>query len=335
MISEKPFVSVIILSFNGQDYLFDCLDSVLKVNYPIDRFEVIVADNCSSDRSVDLIRENFGEQVKLIEFEKNFGFSEGNNLALRSAKGELIIFLNQDTVVNELFIQGLVNAVEESNFDACQSNIIMPRNDDFELNQDKASMPKKTYFYQLNRYGYVSQASVNNDESNFESNFLSGCSFIIRRDVLNKLGEPFNLSTVVRMFGFIGSWGEDIYLSRLLKVNGFRIGVSSTSVTYHFSGFHWTINRFNFFKNIVMTRNRYLVISIFSEDFYQFIKSFPFVFISQSHKIYSRLKKSGKSKMLSTLISLVGVPISIISFLYFLYFRLNPKNNIRISQEDT
>ena len=126
----------------------------------------------------------------------------------------------------------------------------MPRNDDFELNQDKASMPKKTYFYQLNRYGYVSQASVNNDESNFESNFLSGCSFIIRRDVLNKLGEPFNLSTVVRMFGFIGSWGEDIYLSRLLKVNGFRIGVSSTSVTYHFSGFHWTINRFNFFKNM-------------------------------------------------------------------------------------
>ena len=324
---SKPFVSVIILSFNGEEYLYDCIDSVLKTNYPVDCYEVIVADNNSTDNSRDIVLEHYKEEVKLLKFDKNLGFAKGNNLALESAKGDLIIFLNQDTVVNKLWIEGLVDAITHSNFDACQSNIIMPRNEDFHLFKNRDLISKCIYFYELNKYGYVSQVSLNYSSENLKTNFLSGCSFIIKREVTDKLDSLFDASTVLSMFGFVGSWGEDIYLSKKLLKNGYIIGISPKSITYHFSGFHWNIDKFNFFKNIVMIRNRYIVLANFTQNTTQFIKTFPYIFFSQFHKIFFRLRKSGKSAIVSFVIALVGIPLSLISFIYFIgyYFQGSKK----------
>ena len=88
--------SVIVLSWNGMDYLEDCLKAVLSQDYA--GFEVIVVDNGSTDGSADLVAERF-PQVQLIRNERNLGFAAGNNVGLQAATGDVLILLNQDTVV--------------------------------------------------------------------------------------------------------------------------------------------------------------------------------------------------------------------------------------------
>jgi GT2 family glycosyltransferase len=100
--------SVIVLSWNGMDYLEDCLKAVLSQDYA--NFEVIVVDNGSVDGSADLVAERF-PQVQLIRNERNLGFAAGNNVGLESATGDVLVLLNQDTVVQPGWLAALVEAL--------------------------------------------------------------------------------------------------------------------------------------------------------------------------------------------------------------------------------
>lgn len=95
---KKPELSVIILNYNTKELLEDCLNSVKKHMDEVP-MEVIVSDNASTDGSPDMIRKKF-PWVKLVEGE-NEGFSKGNNRARPFVKGEMVLFLNPDTLVHE------------------------------------------------------------------------------------------------------------------------------------------------------------------------------------------------------------------------------------------
>lgn len=93
-------LSVIILSFNTRDYTLQCLQSIAEQNMdPKEKeLEVIVADNGSTDGSLQAIRNRF-PWVKIIENKKNIGFAAGNNRAIEKAHGKIILLLNSDTLV--------------------------------------------------------------------------------------------------------------------------------------------------------------------------------------------------------------------------------------------
>jgi len=93
---KKPLVSIIILNYNAGELLMNCVESVFQTEYS--NFEVIVVDNISSDNSHKKCKEKF-EKIQLIENSKNFGYCEGNNIGIRKAKGEFIVILNPDTIV--------------------------------------------------------------------------------------------------------------------------------------------------------------------------------------------------------------------------------------------
>ncbi|CEG11354.1 hypothetical protein MSIBF_A140002 [groundwater metagenome] len=107
---ELPFVSVIIVNWNGQKYLKECFESLEKLNYPKEKYEVIIADNASSDDSVEYIKKKF-PFVKIFELDKNYGFCKGNNLAAQNANGEYLVFLNNDTIVDKEWLKNLVRGV--------------------------------------------------------------------------------------------------------------------------------------------------------------------------------------------------------------------------------
>lgn len=124
---QWPFVSVVILNYNGRQYLEDCLSSVERVDYPHERLETILVDNASSDGSVDLVAERF-PRVRLIRNQDNLGFAGGNNAALRGTEGDYIALLNNDTKVEADWLKELVLAAEaDQSIGACTSKIVFLR----------------------------------------------------------------------------------------------------------------------------------------------------------------------------------------------------------------
>lgn len=111
--SEKPqkkkgLASIIIVTYNHRDYLDACLTSVLKQDYP---HEVILVDNCSQDGTVSFIREHFPEVI-VIESPDNRGYGAGNNLGVKCARGEYVVILNPDTVVEEGWLSSLLSPLK-------------------------------------------------------------------------------------------------------------------------------------------------------------------------------------------------------------------------------
>jgi len=108
MKAKLPFVSIIILNYNGKSFINDCLLSVLKSVYP--NFEIIVLDNASTDGSWEYLKEKYGnnKKVRLIRSKKQLYFTGGNNFAAKKAKGEKLIFLNSDTIVDKNWLKELI-----------------------------------------------------------------------------------------------------------------------------------------------------------------------------------------------------------------------------------
>ena len=122
MTQNQPIVSIIIPHWNGIDVLSECLDSLKQTSY--DSFEIIVSDNASSDGSQDWIRKNHPEVI-LLENNQNYGYAGGCNLGADVAKGDLLLFLNNDTIQDPNWLQPLVGRMKsDSSIAAIQPKIL-------------------------------------------------------------------------------------------------------------------------------------------------------------------------------------------------------------------
>jgi GT2 family glycosyltransferase len=99
-------ISIIIINYNGYDYVKELLKSIKKQNYPID--EILIIDDCSLDNSYNKIKINFPE-ISLFKTKTNSGPGVARNLGLDLAKNNLILFLDNDAVLNKNTIQILIN----------------------------------------------------------------------------------------------------------------------------------------------------------------------------------------------------------------------------------
>ena len=101
-------ISIVILSWNGLGLLKDCLPSVIRAAGAYgDECEVLLIDNGSSDGSVGYIMENF-LSVKILSLGDNFSFTKAMNKGIGAAKGEVVISLNNDVIVEKNFIDPIV-----------------------------------------------------------------------------------------------------------------------------------------------------------------------------------------------------------------------------------
>ncbi|MCQ6961814.1 hypothetical protein PV02_01035 [Methanolobus chelungpuianus] len=99
---ECPLISIVMLNYNGLEYLKKTVPSVLELNYP--NYEYIIVDNGSSDGSIDFIR-GF-ERIRLVENGENVGYSKGKNIGFREANGEYVLSLDNDILLTDQDILG-------------------------------------------------------------------------------------------------------------------------------------------------------------------------------------------------------------------------------------
>lgn len=111
---KKVDVSIIIVTFNSQNTIVECVDSVLST-VKKNTFEIIISDNSKNDDTEKVVKEKYDKNDKVIYIHnnENLGFSKGNNVGIKKANGKYVLFLNPDAKVYEKTIDGMMDFMKE------------------------------------------------------------------------------------------------------------------------------------------------------------------------------------------------------------------------------
>ena len=178
---KKPLVSIIIINWDGKHILKNILLYINKIDYK--KTETIIVDNGSSDGSVEYLKK-FYPRIKIIKNKTNLGFAKANNQGIKQAKGELVLFLNNDTLVTKNFLSILVNKIlSNEKIGACQPKI---------LNLEKKSQLDSigsfmTFNGFLFHYGF---RAVDSKKLDKEIKLFSGkgSCLLFKKKILDKIG---------------------------------------------------------------------------------------------------------------------------------------------------
>jgi len=110
---DDPLISIITVNYNGKKFLNSLFGSILNLNYPSEKIQIIMVDNGSSDGSVDFVEKKF-PQVEIISLSQNIGYSGGNNEGFRKAKGSYIALINNDCIVEEDWLSEMLPIFKQS-----------------------------------------------------------------------------------------------------------------------------------------------------------------------------------------------------------------------------
>ena len=121
-----PFVSVIIPAFNEESNIAQCIESVLRLDYPA--YEVIIVDDGSRDLTLPII-ENY--DVSLIRLRHNRGKVAALNKGIEKAKGEIVFFTDSDSALDPIALRYLVGNFSDPSIAAVASNVVLKRNDSY------------------------------------------------------------------------------------------------------------------------------------------------------------------------------------------------------------
>jgi len=238
----SSLVYVVILNWNLKDDTAECIDSVLRSDYP--KVRIIVVDNGSTDGSIEYLSSRFPE-IHIIANEENRGFAEGNNIGIRHALqhgAEHVFILNNDTIVDGGLLRHLVQAAESDPQIGAVGPVI--------------------YYYAARRKIWwlgdrqhrllpvpISVARGQEDRGQLGSalpvDYITGCAMLIKRAVLEQVGffDP-------RLFWYY----EDADLCRRIRQAGYGIVAVPRAKMWH--KVSMTAKKLSPFARYLGTRNR-------------------------------------------------------------------------------
>ncbi len=235
--------AVVILNYNGEDYLRRFLPSVLTHS---GNAEIIVADNQSNDRSVEVLTNEF-PTVRIIQLDKNHGYAGGYNHAIAKVSAEYIVLLNSDVEVTEGWLSPLVTFLDQNPaYAACQPKI-KDYNDPARFEYAGASggyVDRLGYPYCRGRIF----DSIENDQSQYDEEadifWTSGACMLVRREVFVQSGglDPDFFAHM-----------EEIDLCWRFRSMGFKLRSIPTASVFHVGG--GTLSKLSPLKTYLNFRN--------------------------------------------------------------------------------
>jgi len=252
---SNSLVSIIVLNYNAGDLLLDCISSIFKSHHK--NFEIIVVDNLSNDNSHKKCKEKF-PNIILIENSENLGYSEGNNVGLRTAKGEFVVILNPDTIVHPSWLSELLLAYKKNG-----DGIYQPK---FLVSTDHSMLLSTGNMIQIFGFGY-SRSKGDLDKGQYEKfeqvDFAAGTCIFTSKKIIEKIG----------LFeSFLFAYHDDFELcwrGALMGINSFYV---PSAIVYHpMEGysFKWSPLKFK-----LLERNRkYCLLTLYSRS--TFFKMIP------------------------------------------------------------
>lgn len=227
-------LSVIIVNYNVKEYLQNLLYSIVKAAREIDH-EVIVVDNASDDGSVELIKEKF-PSIKLISNKENLGFGKANNIGLSLSKGEFILLINPDTIIQEDTLTKMFSFFElnpQAGLAGCK---ILNPDGSFQLACRRSFPGPWTSFCKVtglsnlflnSRLFARYNLTYLNENETYEVDAISGSFMMLRKEIYEKVGgfdEQFFM------------YGEDLDLCFRVQKAGFQNFYVHTTQIIHYKG---------------------------------------------------------------------------------------------------
>jgi hypothetical protein len=213
---DLPFVTLIVLNYNGRKYLPSCLDSLFKTDYP--KFEVIVIDNCSSDNSIEFVKKNY-PNVLIIKNNENLGYARAINSAMEIVESEHVVFLNNDIVVEPDWLKQLILHINVKGVAAVNPKILFL---DKEKVINAAGGSCDVYGVGWNRgNGKFDRGQYGVVEEVF---YVNGAAMLTRKDVWRDVG-PFD----ERYF----LYGEDLDWCWRARLKGYKLLYVPSARIYH------------------------------------------------------------------------------------------------------
>jgi len=187
-------LSIVIISWNDRQDLLNCLRSVYSQTCSFD-FEVIIADNGSTDGSLEAVRSEFG-RARIVANGANIGFGPGNNAGIKTATGDYILLLNPDTLLHDAALEKLIAFADRHSEAGGFGCRVLNPDGSFQT----TAQPAPTVFGYLLRAiylrwpGRISDSLASDLYPGWEGlterpiGFQAGCCLLVRGELLKSLG---------------------------------------------------------------------------------------------------------------------------------------------------
>jgi GT2 family glycosyltransferase len=248
-------VSAIVISLNSKRYLGDCLDTLAGATWRAVTHEVIVADNGSTDGTLELLRKSY-PNVRVLAIGRNIGFCPAGNLAAREAAGRYLLFLNDDILIRDDAIARLVEWMDtHPEAGMIGSRLLNPDGTDQLSSGRTFPTPSNALFGRksvLTRWfpnapwarRYLLSDRVNSSEP-YEVDWVSAAAMMVRREAFDKAGglaEDFYYFHEMVIASRCHKAGYTVWLdpaSKIVHYEGAGSGVRTRRVRRkHISSFH-------------------------------------------------------------------------------------------------
>jgi GT2 family glycosyltransferase len=273
--AKELVASIIVLAYNDKQYLDACLSSLLDQDIPSNSYEVIYADNASTDGSVDYVAEKF-PSVRIVRLDKNYGYAEGNNRAAKSARGRYIAFQNDDTIAHRRWLPELIKALEsEPLVKACHPTGL-PLN--FGGYNERITPVERGVMCELTRYGYVDFTENTMDGDRIPTLFIAGGSLLIDKTIHDELKYYFDPTYFM--------YNEDTDLGLRINNLGYKVLYVPSSPCYHqrAPSRRTSLSKKTLRMAYLATRNRFVT---FYKNMHtlEYLISLPLIFIGSIVKL--------------------------------------------------
>lgn len=235
-----PLVSIITINYNESGVTMDMLESLNDLAY--DNVEVIVVDNASPNDNPEVIKERF-PNVNLVKSKENLGFAGGNNLGVKVAKGEYLLFINNDTIVPKDFIGPLVETLENDH----SIGMVSPKikfHWDASLIQYAGYTPMSHWTIRNNSIGYHQKDNGAYDQPG-ETESIHGAAMMVPKRIVDEVGM---MTEIYFLYYEEHDWAE------IIKRAGYKVYYQPQSYILHKESL--ATGKFSPLKTYYISRNR-------------------------------------------------------------------------------
>ena len=302
MYDDKIKLSVIVLFYHGERWIDSCIGSLEKQSLARDTYELLLVDNGGSTPSIAKYKESYN--VTIISFRVNLGFTEGNNRALEHVRGDIILLINQDVVVDYYCLETILEAfISHPNAGVIGTNMLMVSEED---RGSMASKPQHAGYYKLSPFGFARYGLTKPANTIFPVDFVSGNGLGFRKEMLKDINNYLFDRRLI-------SYAEDLDFSLRVIKTQWKMYVHLEAILYHFRDHAFAGHPAHRLRKLIRISSNRLLVYAKHLNLKSFLKKLPLLVIGIPVKV-GRLDGEVHFNFSRFVIAFLLVPIILLHF---------------------